>query len=83
VYRAAREISLERAIARFIERGPELQRAAAVRASQVRTMDQHFADLFARYAQIAPAPAFQPAMPTVAFTTVPEMALARSAAAER
>jgi alpha-1,6-mannosyltransferase len=83
VYRAAREISLERAIARFIERGPELQRAAAVRASHVRTMDQHFADLFARYAQIAPAPAFQPALPTVAFTTVPEMALARSAAAER
>jgi hypothetical protein len=46
-------------------------------------MDQHFAELFARYAQIAPAPAFQPAMPTAAFTTVPEMALARSAAAER
>ena len=31
------------------DRGPELQRAAAVRASQVRTMDEHFAELFARY----------------------------------
>ena len=36
--------SLERAISRFIDRGPELQRAAAARASQVRTMDEHFAD---------------------------------------
>ncbi len=48
-YRAASEMSLERAIGRFIDRGPELQRAAAVRASRVRTMDEHFAELFARY----------------------------------
>ena len=44
----------ERAIARgaieqFIERGVELQHAAAARSSQVRTMDDHFLDLFARY----------------------------------
>ena len=54
VYRSANERSLERGIERFIDRGPELQRAAAVRASHVRTMDEHFADLFARYEQLAP-----------------------------
>ena len=53
-YRAASEVSLERAIGRFIDRGPELQRAAAARASRVRTMDEHFADLFARYEALAP-----------------------------
>jgi alpha-1,6-mannosyltransferase len=53
-YRAASEISLERAICGFVERGPELQRAAAVRASRVRTMDEHFAELFARYEALAP-----------------------------
>ena len=37
----------------FIERGPELQRAAAVRRL-ARTMDEHFADLFARYEALAP-----------------------------
>ena len=36
----------------FMDRGPELQRAAAARACQVRTMDEHFAELFARYAQM-------------------------------
>jgi alpha-1,6-mannosyltransferase len=79
VYRAAREISLERAIDRFIERGPELQRAAVVRASHVRTMDEHFAELFERYAKIAPAPAFQPAAGTMPLEPLPEIALARSA----
>ncbi len=54
IYRAASEVSLERAIARFIRRGPELQRAAAIRARVVRTMDEHFADLFARYEQLDP-----------------------------
>jgi alpha-1,6-mannosyltransferase len=54
VYRGASEVSLERAIGRFIRRGPELQRAAAIRARVVRTMDEHFADLFARYEQLAP-----------------------------
>jgi alpha-1,6-mannosyltransferase len=48
-FSAGRERSLEEAIAWFIRRGPELQRAAAVRASRPRTMDEHFADLFARY----------------------------------
>jgi alpha-1,6-mannosyltransferase len=78
VYRSANERSLEQAIERFIDRGPELQRAAAVRASQVRTMDEHFAELFARYSQIAPAPVFQPAA-TGPIGVLPEVALARSA----
>jgi len=77
VYRAAHERSLERAIDRFIERGPELQRAAAVRASEVRTMDEHFAELFARYSQIAPARVFAPAVAMQA--AIPEFAFARSA----
>jgi len=54
VYRGASEVSLERALERFIGRGPELQRAAAVRSRLARTMDEHFADLFARYEQLAP-----------------------------
>jgi alpha-1,6-mannosyltransferase len=48
-YRAGSEISLERALARFVRRGHELQHAAAVRSSRPRTIDQHFADLFMRY----------------------------------
>jgi alpha-1,6-mannosyltransferase len=48
-FRSANEAALQRAIIDFVNRGPELQRAAAVRASQVRTMDEHFAELFARY----------------------------------
>ena len=52
-YRAGSEHALEQAIGRFIDRGPQLQRAAAVRASRVRTMDEHFAELFARYEALA------------------------------
>jgi alpha-1,6-mannosyltransferase len=78
LYRAGDERSLERAIDRFIDRGPELQRAAAARASRVRTMDEHFADLFACYSHIVPAPALQPAMPSITLDGLPEVALARS-----
>jgi len=53
-YRAGRERSLEEAIARFVSRGPELQRAAAVRACRSRTMDEHFAELFGRYESLVP-----------------------------
>src|SRR5256885_392946 len=66
VYRAASEVSLERAIARFVRRGPELQRAAAVRARLVRTMDEHFADLFARYEELAPRHSVQVARAEIA-----------------
>jgi alpha-1,6-mannosyltransferase len=78
VYRAANEISLERAIHRFIDRGPELQRAAAARACRVRTMDEHFASLFERYAGIVPAPAIQSTAPAMALEAMPEVALARA-----
>jgi len=77
LYRAGSEISLQRALERFINRGPELQRAAAARASDVRTMDEHFADLFARYARIVPAPALKPAAPAFALEGFPELALGR------
>jgi alpha-1,6-mannosyltransferase len=86
-YKAGRERSLEQAIARFADRGAELQHAAAVRASRPRTMDEHFADLFARYETLAPLPALQPAALAVGGSMVPqlldplpEVALARSAA---
>ena len=52
-FTAGRERSLEEAIAHFVNRGPELQRATAVRASRPRTMDEHFAQLFARYQMLA------------------------------
>lgn len=82
-FKAGREVSLEQAIARFVDRGPELQRAAAVRASRPRTMDEHFADLFARYAALAPE-RLQPAARIAVGSPVPqlepiaEVALARS-----
>jgi len=60
-YSSASELSLARAITRFIDRGPELQRAAAVRSSRSRTMDEHFAELFARYEALAPQHVMQPA----------------------
>jgi len=60
-YSSASEPSLTRAITRFIERGPELQRAAAARSSRSRTMDEHFAELFARYEGLAPQHVVQPA----------------------
>ena len=53
-YRAGSQISLERAISRFIDSGPEFQRAAAARAAQVRGMDEHFAELFGLYSALAP-----------------------------
>jgi alpha-1,6-mannosyltransferase len=78
-YRAASKVSLERAIGRFIDRGPELQRAVAVRSSRVRTMDEHFAELFARYEALAPRIRVKPA--SRLDIAAPEFALARSAVA--
>jgi alpha-1,6-mannosyltransferase len=81
MFRSASQISLERAINRFIDRGPELQRALAVRSSRVRTMDEHFAELFARYAAIRPEQVAQPAARRALAIgdAAPELALARSA----
>jgi alpha-1,6-mannosyltransferase len=81
-YAAGRERSLKQAIERFVARGPELQRAAAVRASHPRTMDEHFADLFARYEALAPERTLQPAARAVGgavqLEPLPQVALARS-----
>jgi alpha-1,6-mannosyltransferase len=80
-YRAANQISLERAIGRFIDRGPELQRAVAVRSCRVRTMDEHFADLFARYQTLVPQHAVAPATRLeIGGEAAGELALARTAA---
>ena len=79
-YRAGNEAALARAIARFIDDGAELQRAAAVRHSAVRTIDDHFAELFEHYARLGamPCPAATP-IPVEAFGgAVPALALARS-----
>lgn len=54
-YQAASQAALEQAIGQFIERGPALQRALAVRSSRVRAMDEHFAELFERYEALAGA----------------------------
>jgi alpha-1,6-mannosyltransferase len=51
-YRSASQRSLEKAITAFVQRGPELQRALAARNSDVRTIDEHFAELFARYSKL-------------------------------
>jgi alpha-1,6-mannosyltransferase len=79
LYRAGSEISLGRAVDRFIDRGPELQRAAAARASHVRTMDEHFADLFERYAERARTPAVRPAAHDGLFGHLAEVGLTQAA----
>lgn len=80
IYRAACETSLEGAIRRFIDSGVELQRAAAVRACRVRTIDEHFAELFARYEALTPQISVQPAtrFDIAAGESAPEPALARA-----
>ena len=63
-YRAASERDLQSAIQSFLERGVELQRAAVAAASppgRVRTLDDHFAELFARYGLLARCRAWRPA----------------------
>jgi alpha-1,6-mannosyltransferase len=74
-YSSASKLSLTRAITRFIDRGPELQRAAAARSSRGRTMDEHFAELFARYEALAPQHVVKPAARLVVGDVTPELAL--------
>jgi len=64
-YESGSRRALERAVSEFIDRGPELQRAAAARSCDVRSMDDHFAELFDRYERLSatavsevPAPDF-------------------------
>jgi alpha-1,6-mannosyltransferase len=82
-YRAADQWALEGAVNAFIELRRELQATAAARAANARTMDEHFAELFDRYATLIPAPAphIQPEFGGLApaeTRLVPELALARS-----
>jgi alpha-1,6-mannosyltransferase len=80
LFRSGSQISLERAIRRFLDRGPELQRAAAARASRVRTMDEHFAELFAHYEALAPHRAAEAVtrMDVALGESAAELAVARS-----
>ena len=57
VYRSGSERSLADAIGAFSANGRELQRARAVQNCSAATMDDHFEQLFARYAQLAKMPA--------------------------
>jgi alpha-1,6-mannosyltransferase len=66
VYRSGNEGSLAAAIAGFSARGRELQRARAVQNSCARTMDQHFEQLFGRYAELGRAPSAIAAVEPVA-----------------
>ena len=82
-YAAGRERSLERALVQFIDRGPELQRAAAARASRVRSMDEHFDELFEHYESLAGLPVSRPLQPAGDVITgramlAPELALAQA-----
>jgi alpha-1,6-mannosyltransferase len=53
-YKSGDERALANAIRIFADRGVELQRHRAIAAADVRTMDQHFAALFARYEALVP-----------------------------
>ncbi|MEG3143289.1 glycosyltransferase [Sphingomonas sp. RT2P30] len=54
-YASGDERALTNAVRIFADRGVALQRQRAIAAAGVRTMDQHFAALFARYAALVPA----------------------------
>jgi alpha-1,6-mannosyltransferase len=78
VYRSGSRRALKQAIVDFIDRGPELQRAAAARASDARTMDEHFTDLFARYGALHPRPTQRFAIPSC--SSMPETLVGASVA---
>jgi alpha-1,6-mannosyltransferase len=52
-YRSGSQRALECAITQFIDGGQELRRMRAARNCDVHTADQHFEQLFARYAQLS------------------------------
>ena len=85
-FRAGNERSLRTALVHFIDRGVELQRATAARACRVRTIDEHFAELFAHYEGLETEPAdFSVPMPEAGMMSgpMPRLALARSAIRSR
>lgn len=73
VYRSGDEQSLARAITAFARGGPELQHARAVHHRDARTMDEHFEQLFGRYAELGRVLA---RLPDVKPATVPSTAFA-------
>ena len=75
VYRSGSEPALESAIDNFIEGGPAFQRAAAVRGCRARSMDDHFAELFACYAALSGLPEAVPAAQPAEASVQSELAL--------
>lgn len=55
-YRAASAHGLADAVLAFLERGPDRQRAVAARHSRVRSLDDHFGELFDYYASVRSRP---------------------------
>ena len=81
-FRAGNERSLRTALGHFIDRGVQLQRATAARVCRVRTIDEHFTELFAHYQGLETEPAdFSVPMPEAGMMSgpMPRLALARSA----
>ena len=82
-YRAGDQRALERALDAFVEFRLELQSSAVARASAVRTIDDHFAELFDRYSRLVPATVPHPVrslLPSTEWEPIPNFAHARSAA---
>jgi len=71
IYRSGREESLAEAITGFAAAGPELQHARAVHNAHSRTMDEHFEQLFARYAQLAGERIGMPELPSATAAMLP------------
>ena len=61
LYRAGKARALEDAIHTFVAGHPQWQRKVAALDSNVRTIEEHFTDLFARYTDLTPAHVFKPA----------------------
>ena len=80
-YGAAGARARAKAIRSFIDDGRERQRMRATTASAVRTMDEHFEQLFARYAQLRSSGRAAPS--PVAAGLEPQMAPALAPAAAR
>ena len=81
-YPSGSERALQQAIVSFMERGTELQRGAALRECRVRSMDEHFAELFARYEELVHVPLRQHAAEGARMiesgVAAPALAVARS-----
>lgn len=70
-YRSGSEQSLVEVISGFAAAGPELQHARAVHNAHGRTMDEHFEQLFARYAELAGQRVGSLELPSVSAVVLP------------